>query len=226
MIRAGIRQGLVGASEQLVEGDLVKSYATSRNAVREAMGLLADEGLVTRTPRYGTVVVGSIARVSLITGQAWWEDGDKETFESVRLDSIALPMTTMLRTLLDSAAASVNLIEWLLRRDGAPFCVYTNYWTGGSTPRRPINEHSTDDFSELFEDYYGVGLGTIDLNVEAVMCDARMAKVLDLEPGEPVLFRERLLTDTDGVPREYSHAYWPGTKVSLHLSTRAHGTPC
>jgi DNA-binding GntR family transcriptional regulator len=104
--------------------------------------------------------------------------------------------------------------------------VYTNYWTGTSTPRRPINEHSTDDFSELFRDYYGVALGTVELNVEAVMCDARMAKILDLESGQPVLFRERLLIDSEGNPREYSHAYWPGSKVSLHLSTHADGVLC
>ena len=38
----------------LVEWQLVKEYATSRNAVREALQLLAAEGLVTRGTREGT----------------------------------------------------------------------------------------------------------------------------------------------------------------------------
>src|ERR1022692_2446265 len=61
LIKSAIRIGLLGPEEKLLEPDLVRTYAASRGAVREALGQLADEGLVTREPRHGTVVRGSIS---------------------------------------------------------------------------------------------------------------------------------------------------------------------
>ena len=54
LLRSGIRSGAV--RDQLVEMTLTKSLFISRNALREALQVLAREGVVYRRPRYGTSV--------------------------------------------------------------------------------------------------------------------------------------------------------------------------
>jgi GntR family transcriptional regulator len=217
MIRSEIRQGVLTDGDQLVERQMVESYGSSRTAIREAMGQLAEDGLITRQTRYGTIVAGRITSVSLITG-SWWTEGEQHSFEPIDIESGELPATEMLRTLLRSTEDTVHMTDWLLRRGGEPFSLFTNFWIGDPRPRSLGDGGQRDDFAALFESHHGVALGKAVVNVEAVSSDARMAKLLDTKPGRPLLFRERLLYDVDGVPREYSHAYWSGVKASLSLT--------
>ena len=65
LIRSSIRMGMVPRSAMLMEHKLVSGLATSRNAVREALQLLATEGLVERSVRTGTRLIGSILEVPI-----------------------------------------------------------------------------------------------------------------------------------------------------------------
>jgi GntR family transcriptional regulator len=56
-LRRSIYSGDLGPGDQLpTEMDLMRSHGVSRNTVRLALGELVNEGLVSRTPRRGTVV--------------------------------------------------------------------------------------------------------------------------------------------------------------------------
>ncbi|MFG1943465.1 GntR family transcriptional regulator [Nonomuraea sp. NPDC048826] len=56
-LRRAIYSGILGPGAQLpTEAQLMEDHGVSRNTVRLALGELVNEGLVTRTPRRGTVV--------------------------------------------------------------------------------------------------------------------------------------------------------------------------
>lgn len=56
-LRRTIYSGVLGPGDQLpTEAELMLAHQVSRNTVRLALGELVNEGLVTRTPRRGTVV--------------------------------------------------------------------------------------------------------------------------------------------------------------------------
>ncbi|GAA3445058.1 GntR family transcriptional regulator [Planomonospora venezuelensis] len=56
-LRRTIYSGVLGPGDQLpTEAELMTAHQVSRNTVRLALGELVNEGLVTRTPRRGTVV--------------------------------------------------------------------------------------------------------------------------------------------------------------------------
>ena len=56
-LRRAIYSGVLGPGSQLpTEAQLMEDHGVSRNTVRLALGELVNEGLVTRTPRRGTVV--------------------------------------------------------------------------------------------------------------------------------------------------------------------------
>ncbi|OLT10401.1 hypothetical protein BJF78_28875 [Pseudonocardia sp. CNS-139] len=188
--------------EQLVEEQLVQAYATSRNAVREAMSLLADEGLVTRSPRHGTVVVGGIAEMALddISPQrgslpepesGFRNPGD---YQNTMLECARIPVTPLLQLRLRTAQQAVWMAEWMTLRAGEPVAIFTNYWLEGE--RRELGtESSSPGLEASFLRSYGRPLGRIDTSVESVMCDERTGRILGVDPGAPLLFRERLLSD-------------------------------
>ncbi len=56
LLRQGIRENVLGPGQQLVQEDLAKRFGVSRNPVREALRMLAAEGLVTIAAGDGAVV--------------------------------------------------------------------------------------------------------------------------------------------------------------------------
>jgi GntR family transcriptional regulator len=232
LIRSGIRLGLLPCREQLVEDQLVQAYATSRNAVREAMSLLAEEGLVTRSPRHGTVVVGGIAemaledispqRGSLPAPATGFQNPDD--FQNTMLEIARIPITPLLRARLQTSEQAVWVAEWITLRAGEPLAIFTNYWLGAGVQRELGTDALSEGLEATFLRTYGRPLGRIDTSVESVMCDERTGRVLRIEPGSPLLFRERLLMDVDGLPREYNHTFFAGNKVALRTTTVSAGS--
>jgi DNA-binding GntR family transcriptional regulator len=56
LLRQGIRENVLSPGQQLVQDDLAKRFGVSRNPVREALRMLAAEGLVTIAAGDGAVV--------------------------------------------------------------------------------------------------------------------------------------------------------------------------
>jgi len=230
LLRSGIRLGLLPSMARLVEGQLVDAYATSRNAVRETMALLAEEGLVSRRPGRGTVVAGMIYELALEdisprrgslsdTGR-----GGQHEYSNIEIETTCIPLTPSLRNRLSTNQPSVWLTEWLILRGGEPICVYINYSLGGSA-RELSTDEASGGLEAIFRRTYGDELARIDTAVESVTCDERTGRALGVEPGSPLLFRERVMIDTNGRPRECNHTFFPGAKVSLRAVTEVGPVP-
>jgi len=63
VLRASILSGRIGPDERLVEAELARELRVSRGPVREALALLAKEGIVTNVPRRGKFVQGFTPRL-------------------------------------------------------------------------------------------------------------------------------------------------------------------
>jgi DNA-binding GntR family transcriptional regulator len=62
-LRAAILSGRIGPGERLVEAELARELRVSRGPVREALALLAREGIVVSIPRHGKFVQGFTPRL-------------------------------------------------------------------------------------------------------------------------------------------------------------------
>jgi DNA-binding GntR family transcriptional regulator len=188
------------------------------------MSLLADEGLVTRRPGRGTVIVGIIRELALEDispnrGSLTGADFDnQDTYQSIEVETAQIPITPLLRKRLRTTETYVWLTEWLMLRDGEPLCIFINYSLGDSARELSINPAS-DGVQAIFRRTYGCELGWIDTTVESLTCDERTGRALMVEPGSPLLFRERLMIDSNGQPRECNHTFFPAAKVSLRAVT-------
>ena len=227
--------------QKLSERDLVRTYAASRNTVREALSLLAEEGLVTRGPRHGTVVRGSISSLSLEDGTVWRAatrspsstvvgeatpyldfapaGSEQLDLEVVRAVYATVPTSALLRERLQTSDSHVRMSEYVLAFQGRSFELHTAYSRIGHQRRKlQIEDAEPTDLSTSFEIAYGSALQRVESSVEAVACDQRTSKMLDLPAGAPMLWRERLLVGVNPEHREYSFTAYVRRHIALQSS--------
>jgi GntR family transcriptional regulator len=218
LLRAAIRAGDLREGGQLVESDLIRDYGSSRQAVRQAMALLAAEGLISRAPRAGTVVVRGISEIALTDAASADAAGvGPQRLTFVTSDDRAVPSTPFLRERLRTTEREVRMAEHLVHVDGAPLCVFTAY----SSLAFPARSAAADQggLAATFREAYGARLRRVETTVQAVSSDERTRLVLGVPDGGPILCRERVLYDADLVPREVGFTYYVGSAVALRSSS-------
>ncbi|MCF7549621.1 GntR family transcriptional regulator [Pseudonocardia sp. WMMC193] len=222
-LRAAVREGLLPVGDRLNEQDLADRFGVSRNSIRRGLAQLADEGVVRRAPRTGTVIERRIADLPLDTGRGWHRT-EAWRYRAERLAVATVPTPPFLSRMLSTSEPEVAVTEYRILRDGRPFGVYLLY-SRASLPHRPLSTDSPVDFDELFARTHGSAVDRIDSTVHAVRADGRTARLLDVSPGTLLLLRERVLVDEQGRPCEFSHGYFPAADLSLSTRTPVRGTP-
>jgi DNA-binding GntR family transcriptional regulator len=218
-IRSEISHGAVRPDQRLDEETLVRESSTSRNSVRAALSLLATEGIVTRTPRNGTIVVDRIEDVRLDSGGNW-SDSEFNHHEAHQLGVSVIPTPKVIGAMLRIDAPTIRVDQWIDYDNSVPACVYIKY-TAVDGPQRPLMLGKSAEFDEVFLRTYGSPLDRIDCTIQAVSSDERTARLLEIAPGSAMLLKERLLWDASGVPRELSHTYYIASRASLSTTTYA-----
>ena len=213
ILRHQIHSG--GYAEGLpAESDLAAEFFVSRNAVREALATLKDEGLIDRGTKVGTHVAirkynhGLDALVGL-----------KETFKGygeirnqVRsAGSVAAPPAVAQRLRL-TPGESVVFIERLRYLGDLPLSLDMTYLSPDIGAL--VLEHSLEDNDVfgLIEAATGHRLGHAALAVEAVSADPHSAALLQVPEGAAVLLLERLAHLDDGRPVDLYTSGCAGTE--------------
>ncbi|MCM3922263.1 GntR family transcriptional regulator [Frankia sp. AiPs1] len=225
LIRASLRSGEL-EPDALSESRLIDALGITRNSVRRALSMLADEGLLSRAPRRGTSVSHGIWQIPAgeVLPREISESQEWQRLQIEELAHCAVPATDGLRDRLAVTDADLLMTEQLFRLDGQPLCVRTGYVPMIVEPERYFAEVVAIDrrpprYEALFERLFGAPLGTAEAVVEAVPCEERTARLLGVEAGSPVLLREVLVRDGTGRPREVSYTHFRGDRVALSSVT-------
>ena len=203
------------------ETELVRDLGVSRATIRKAMELLVSNGLIERRRGRGSEVV------------------------SDRPSSALRRVTSYLkRTVSDDAAAQKRVISAeivpadsecaaaLGVKEGTPLYRLERVRCAGDTPYYSEVIHLTEshvphamerDFSkESLRSYYSnilhVSWSRADQRVCAQAADERIAKLLHIKPGEPVLKITRISFDSDDIPREYMISIYRSDFYFLEMS--------
>ena len=210
LIRTAIREGILQPNDRLVEHYLIRELATSRNAVREALQLLALEGLVRRERREGTTVVGSVIRIpvdDILSSVA------PESFRVERLDDRKVPSTDLIRARLQTGADQVGVIEHLFTFEGEPIGIRVAYYH--AHVRQPVAWAECPDINTAFEAVFGMPMSHVETTIDAVPCEARTSRILDIPEGSPCLVKEQTLYDRTGRPQEFAYSHYRSDRVSF-----------
>jgi GntR family transcriptional regulator len=223
LLRAGIRASLV--EEQLVEDTLTGALWTSRNAVREALQMLVAEGLVSRRPKHGTNVVRRVTSVPLqeLMPPPTGQPGEARV-RVEQLEARTVPLNPVVADRLVTDGESVVLTEQLLFIDDEAVSLRTAYLVTDLSVAQVVERLSAIDATHLpsataFERFFGVELGEVESYIEAIPGERDACRVLGMEPGAPMLFRESVHRDVLGRPRMLVYAHYRGDRIALSSLT-------
>ena len=222
LLRAGLRDGSISGQEQLSEHVLVKTYGASRNSVRRALQMLADQGLVSRERRTGTNVTHEFTPVLVgeIGPRAW--TGTSYAGRLV-VDTIACTQITLspeLRRRMATDSDQAILIEQVGSVDGAPHYYRLGYVLTDLSPTALMQvleelHLSFPPLHEAFERCHGRPFGHTAYSLEAVTAEGDVADHLQVPAGTPTILRELLTTGADDQSGELSFTYFASGRVAL-----------
>jgi GntR family transcriptional regulator len=231
LLRAGIRSGLIGQDELLIEDALVHTLGTSRNSVRAALQMLVDGGLISRAPRRGTEVVDDIVQFGLLDSSARVPGPVAAgEYTLTRLEARLLPAIGPVAHRLDAFGDEpIAMVEFLTVFAGKAVALRVSYHAPGYDPdayeRHVLSwepRHVYDPLAPVVTEtegvraLYGVELGGVETSIEAQLSDQRTARLLDVAVGSPLIVRETLHRDAAGRPRALTYTSYDGNRVVLH----------
>jgi GntR family transcriptional regulator len=206
VLRQQISGGRFGGGLLPDERTLGSQLSASRNVVREALGLLRAEGLITRRQGVGTMVVMPKYGHGLdrLAGLAEALTGYGTVTNEVRAARVVdrPPAAVTERRELEPGTAVVY-IERLRRLGGLPLSLDTTYLApdvGENLLGRELAELADRDLFLLIEETTGTRLGRAEVSVHAVNAGPDTAALLEVAPGAAVFAIERLTHLADGRP--------------------------
>jgi len=237
-LRASIRVGLTDPDTQFRELTISQEFGASRNSVRVALAMLAADGLITRGPRRGTILTKQIIDfpVDRVLPRHFDVDPATATHGMVVLDLESAVLTTppLIAELLQTDVERIVSYEQLAIFDGEPVYVrsgvspieydaeqYFARIASCNAAVAAITAGGTDDSAPaiemefVFELLFGVPFGHCRSRVEVVGADEHLARLIGVEQGSPLLLRQQVNYDVNGVAREFSFTHYRGDRATL-----------
>lgn len=217
-----LRDGRFPVGSRLpAERVLARELAISRTTLRQALGALAEGGRVEAAPGSGWYAVGT----PLSEGPNGFLSFTAAARERGLAASARILVQRVRSATLDEAdalglppTAPVLDLERLRSLDGVPICV--------SYDRLPVARAAAlVDVDLTDRSLTAELLGRCDLvatrcdyEVEAVPCDARLAGLLEVEVGTPLLVSHEVLHDQRGAPISLGLTSYRGDAFRFHAS--------
>lgn len=214
LLRAELFSGAFSSRALPDEAELIARYGCSRNALREALGMLNREGLIERIPGAGTFATSrqEANRHDYLEGLSEQLDGNsrvKVVPMEIRLGPAPAAVTSALSL---EPGADVVYFERRLFLDGTPLSLWASYLPAQVAGGLLCLDLDTD-FYHLMENELGVAFGSGQVSVDAMVADEVVARLLDCDEGAPVLHLTRLVRQQSGEPIELGFVHLRGDRI-------------
>jgi GntR family transcriptional regulator len=218
-----IRSGRLHPGDQVpTEPQLMASFNVSRTTVRRALRDLETMGLIDRQPGRGSFVSEPKVepRLDRLTGFV-------EDMEALGLDATAsleviesLPADSEVSQQLQLAPGeTVVHIERVRLANGTPISFDDSYFPADLGSRIATENLEEEPFYSILEGKYGIALAGADYVLSASTADERVARLLSIAVGAPVLRLERTSRAApDRRPILFEHLHFAGARISYRLT--------
>ncbi|WP_073762633.1 GntR family transcriptional regulator [Streptomyces sp. CB02923] len=202
VLRRQIASGAFPSGVLPDERSLIADHGVSRNTVREALGVLRDEGVVRRRQGVGTVIRRRTHEHTLeqLTGLAETLSAYGQVSNEVRVADVVRPPREVARRLCVPDGGQVVYIERLRRLGEDPLSLDLTYLTTDIGQPLLAADLTGRDLFGLIEESVGGPLGSASVTVHAVNADPGTSALLAIPPGQAVFTVERLTRLPDGRP--------------------------
>lgn len=211
-----MKSGALRPGDQLPnEKELARNYGVSLVTVRGAMRVLFDNGAIVRYPGRGTFVA------SRETAKNVWSIGSLDDLVATGLKSTmrllaqgqVKPSEWVLERLGQPPGTQVHMVRTLREARGEPFMVTDQY-----QPLVLARSLRKSDFSgpearsrlvvQIVAERCGLTIGSVRQTMSAEKAGKEVARLLGLQPGEPLLVVDRDYFSDDGRIVQAGKAYY------------------
>jgi len=202
------------------ENELQLQFGISRITARQALALLEREGLVKRERGIGTTVLRKqilheesrgIRSFSREMEERGIEAGTKSVrLSKVKADARLMSVFSCLKN------ASFTCIDRVRTGDGVPLVDFITWYPA----ELPLPDDPKRYFGSIYDLLKECGIplpASVRETFRAVTADHRLARRLALQPGDPILLRERIAYDGANRVMGYTEAYYSGTRYSYSI---------
>jgi GntR family transcriptional regulator len=208
------------------ERELTQRLQVSRATVRQAIHELELEGWLVRHQGRGTYpsphrIVQPLKRIT----------GFSENMRSVGLEARSRLVSAKLEPATPLVAKALRLSS------GAPVAVVTRLRLANDAPlmleRAHLNynlvpgllEHNLrGSLYDLLTNTYRLKFARGEETVEAIVADAKLARVLEMKRGEPLLYTQRTVFSDDGAVLEFTERFGRGDRCSFRVALEGDNT--
>jgi GntR family transcriptional regulator len=203
------------------EVDLAKQLAISRTTMRQALNKLVYDGLLIRKKGVGTRVAG--ASVSSKSNN-WLSFSQEMQARGIPIKNFELHVSWVLPEEAVANFFQINTekkilkLERLRGRPEGPFVYFVSYFhprvglTGEEDFKRPLYE--------ILETDHHVVANLSKEEISAKAASKFIAEKLEIEPGDPILFRKRFVFDQGERPIEYNLGYYKADSFVYTVESR------
>lgn len=205
------------------EIDIAKLLGISRSTVRQATNKLVYERLLTRKKGVGTKVAKNNISTKLDKWDSFTHEMDEKgvSFKNISIKvSHVVPDVEIQELFNIGAGTKVLRMERLKGLEGKPIVYFVSYFH----PRTGLTEG--DDFSkplyEILEREHHIVASVSKEGISAILADKKLSGLLSVTPGDPILFRKRVVCDAGDRPIEYNLGYYRADRFTYTIDIARH----
>ena len=218
-----IRSGRLHPGDQVpTEPQLMAAFRVSRTTVRRALRDLETMGLIDRQPGRGSFVSEPKVEPRLDRLTGFVEDMEAlglHASASVELIESGPADAEVSQRLQVAPGAPVVHIERVRLANGTPISFDDSYFPSDLGSRIAAENLEDEPFYSILEGKYGIALAGADYVLSATTADERVARLLSIAVGAPVLRLERTSRAApDRQPILFEHLYFAGARISYRLT--------
>jgi len=202
------------------EFELMRRFNVARSTVRQALNELALEGWVYRVQGKGTYVAGHKYHQTLSRLTSFTEDMHHfglTTFAKL-LKCVIEPPTPIVCDLLKIHPSDLIIhIERIRYAGDLPMAINVSILPYKFVPNIEKMDLEHTSLYYLLENHYKLPLGRAEYLVEPIIADARLAKLLKIKKGAPLLHIDGTVFLKNGVPIELTTLIYRGDKYKFSI---------
>lgn len=207
------------------ENQLCVDYGVSRTTARQAIAELSNNGKLVRTQGRGTFVAHQHSDRLLYRLTGFSSDMKKQGFSpssKVLEFRVIIPTLDIAKILQKNPTDAVIYIKRLRFIDGQVMGFEKTYlpFMRFSTLTKEDIENNTL-YETLINKFETVPTRTL-INFEAIRCNDKMCKLLEITPDTPILHMSDVTYDQNDHLFEYSRTYYRGDYYSFHVEINKH----
>ena len=218
-LRKHILEGIYREGDLLPsENELCSIYGMTRPTVRQALALLAGDGLIRKHQGKGSIVHRMPREIGILsvagTTSAVGDRGLK-TDIIVKPKVIPWPGEFMFPLSETEKESGCIYMERLRLLEGTPIFYDINYIANINLPRFTSRQFKDKSLFKILRDHYGVEIKGGEQRIRAIPASGKISRFLKIKLGAPVLHLERKMeTNVNGL-YVYSSIYCNTEKYSI-----------